>query len=158
MPLRAPQMIFSHEQECVPVKLIGCFPYSQIFCKHEEANTKFIAITMKAMQGKFLLQLKNLSKTDISQIFSKFTKIYVANCSSLASFEMLTYHEEANTKFIAITMEVLQANLLFYVQKVLQTHFSRTLSQLTKISVVNCSSLAIRKYLLFENSSILKFL
>ena len=55
MLLRAPQMIFSHEQECVPLKLIGCFPYPQILSKHEEANTKFIAITVKAMQVKFLL-------------------------------------------------------------------------------------------------------
>ena len=112
MLLRAPQMIFSHEQKCVSLNPIGCFPYSQILSKQEEASTKFIAITMKAMLVKFLLKVKKLSQTDISRIFSKFTQIYVANCSSLASSQMLSNHEEPNIKFIAVTMGVLQAKLL----------------------------------------------
>ena len=55
--LRTPQKIFSHEQECGTLKLIGCSPYSQMLSKHKEANTKFIAVTMKALHLKLLLYI-----------------------------------------------------------------------------------------------------
>ena len=53
--LRTLHMIFSHEQECVSMKLIGCSLYSQMLSNHKEANTKFNNVTMEALQEKFLI-------------------------------------------------------------------------------------------------------
>ena len=74
---------------------------------HREANTKFIAITNEALQIKLLLQVKKLSETKISQIFTKFTKSSEANCSSLANYQMFSNQEEESIKFITVTREPL---------------------------------------------------
>ena len=54
---RTPQKIFSHEQECGTLKLIGCSPYSKMLSNHKEANTKLIAVTMEALHLKLLLYI-----------------------------------------------------------------------------------------------------
>ena len=106
-------MIFSHEQECVSLKLIGCFPYSQMLGNHNEANTKFIACHHDgSTAGKTSTLVKELLETEISRIFIKFTKISLVNCSFLANSQMLSNQEESNIKFIAATMEALQVKLL----------------------------------------------
>ena len=74
--------IVSHRKKSVSLKLIRYSSYSQLFNNHEEAATKVIAHIMEVL-------LQKLSRTYISQIFTKLTKISVANCSSLAIHENL---------------------------------------------------------------------
>ena len=61
--LSTPQIILSHEQECMAHKLIRFFPYCQLFSNHREADTKVIAHTMKVLWVKLLLWVHKLSRT-----------------------------------------------------------------------------------------------
>ena len=62
---------------CVSLKLVGCSPCSQMLSNHKEANTKFIAIMMEALQVKLYFNRKrNFCR-------QKFLKFSAANGSSL---------------------------------------------------------------------------
>ena len=56
--------------------------------------------------------------------------------------EMLSNHKERNAKFIVVMMEAMQVKLLLLVEKLSETEIYQIFCNFTKISVVNCSSLA----------------
>ena len=75
-------MILLHDQTCLYLKLIGCFPNVQLPSNHEKADTKWLPWQLKHY-------MQNFSQSEISQNLSKLTKISVGNGSSSAICENL---------------------------------------------------------------------